>query len=156
MRPAAWLCSLALLFAGLPRGLAGNSTAGHARRQTDMMYPDSVVAGTFPLGLVMVDGQQSFCPIILVSTTAGVAAASCFDYGQSGQVNAAPYSIATGGQAQPVANRAQITVVAKHPGYDPQSFANNTAVVRFNEIPLPITQKVLEFSHFSSLCLQVS
>ncbi|KAJ1725851.1 hypothetical protein LPJ61_005615 [Coemansia biformis] len=107
-----------------------------------MLFPDSTVAGTFPSAILMVDMKQSFCPVIIVSGTAGVAAASCFDYDEKGKADVSRYSLATGGSAQPTGSRLQLTSVTKHSGYNPTTFSNNIAVVQFAVAALPDPMRV--------------
>ncbi|KAJ2711173.1 hypothetical protein H4R19_003374 [Coemansia spiralis] len=72
---------------------------------------------------------------MLVTPNAGVAAASCFDVGGQGKVDASQYSIAIGGNGLDAANIITSALsVEVHPSYDPLQFANNIAVVVFNKI----------------------
>ncbi|KAJ1802881.1 hypothetical protein LPJ77_005514, partial [Coemansia sp. RSA 2523] len=81
----------------------------------------------------MLKDQQTFCQATLLSSTAAVLAASCFDYDGNKQADISQYNLAIEMGDATVVTRAQISNITPHPNYDPVTFANNIAVIRFTE-----------------------
>ncbi|KAJ2080925.1 hypothetical protein H4R24_002725 [Coemansia sp. RSA 988] len=90
-------------------------------------------AESFVSGLIMQDGKQTFCPVVLISNTAGVMAASCIDIEKfnSGDVE---FTIAIGLNSVELQGPFDIQDITPHDGYNPDTFANNIAVVQFDDI----------------------
>ncbi|KAJ2823831.1 hypothetical protein IWW50_003612, partial [Coemansia erecta] len=65
---------------------------------------------------------------------AGVAAASCFDYNDDGSVGPSSYTVAISGNGIDGILKLNVIGVEKHPEYNPNSFANNLAIVKLDMI----------------------
>ncbi|KAJ2612980.1 hypothetical protein H4S08_002444 [Coemansia sp. RSA 1365] len=90
-------------------------------------------AESFVNGLIMQDGQQTFCPVILVSNTAGVMAASCIDIEKFTSKDA-KFKIAIGVNDAKLQGPFNIKDITPHDGYNSDTFSNNIAVVQFDDI----------------------
>ncbi|KAJ2631384.1 hypothetical protein H4R22_002013, partial [Coemansia sp. RSA 1290] len=117
--------------------VAGNSTSRLFVRQdppSDMMVPYSMLYDKHAKAILMMKDQQTFCQATLLSSTAAVLAASCFEYDENNNADTSMYNLAVEAQDPNVVMRTQISNITPHPNYDPESFANNIAVIRFTEI----------------------
>ncbi|PIA18987.1 hypothetical protein COEREDRAFT_84924 [Coemansia reversa NRRL 1564] len=90
-------------------------------------------AESFVSGLIMQDDQQTFCPVILVSNTAGVMAASCIDIEKFTSKDA-KFKIAIGINNAELQGPFNIKDITPHDGYNSDTFSNNIAVVQFDDI----------------------
>ncbi|KAJ2275940.1 Transmembrane protease serine 9 [Coemansia sp. RSA 2522] len=90
----------------------------------------------------MFNNQQTLCQATILSSTAAVLAASCFDYDENKQADVSQYSLTVqAGEAAEVL-QAQISNITPHPNYDPVTFANNIAVIRFSEVTTTLTYMI--------------
>ncbi|KAJ2544471.1 hypothetical protein GGF49_001220 [Coemansia sp. RSA 1853] len=101
------------------------------KRATDVA-PDAVVS--IPNGLLLESYKQTFCQVMIVSSQAGVAAASCFNYDDDGNADPGTYTVIVGGGGIDGSLRLYVTKIEKHPDYNPNTFANNLAIVTFGAI----------------------
>ncbi|KAJ2761566.1 hypothetical protein H4S06_001134 [Coemansia sp. BCRC 34490] len=83
------------------------------------------------------DNSQTYCEVMMSSQTVGVAAASCFDY-VNNEVNpniGYTVLVSTGTAEGGVSGAYKATKVTHHPDYNPDTYANNIAVMQFTAIP---------------------
>ncbi|KAJ2169266.1 hypothetical protein GGH15_000675 [Coemansia sp. RSA 562] len=97
--------------------------------------PDAVA--NIPNGLLLESYKQTFCQVMIVSSQAGVAAASCFKFDDDGYTDPSTYTVIVGGGGIDGSLRLYVTKIEKHPNYNPNSFANNLAIVTFGAINNP-------------------
>ncbi|KAJ1872649.1 hypothetical protein LPJ55_002949 [Coemansia sp. RSA 990] len=110
-----------------------NNTARLVTRQ-DMMVPNSMLYNMHAKGLLINNNQQTFCQATIISDTAAVLAASCFDYNDSGKADSTKYKVYVEATDPSIVSQAQVSSITPHPSYNPQTFANNIAVVTFSAI----------------------
>ncbi|KAJ2617548.1 hypothetical protein EV177_000511 [Coemansia sp. RSA 1804] len=83
------------------------------------------------------DNSQTYCEVMMSSQTVGIAAASCFDY-VNNEVNpniGYTVLVSTGTAEGGVSGAYKATKVTHHPDYNPDTYANNIAVMQFTAIP---------------------
>ncbi|KAJ2711355.1 hypothetical protein H4R19_003289 [Coemansia spiralis] len=88
----------------------------------------------FKGALLLKNGQQTSCEIALMYTTVGFVAANCLDFNDSGAktVNTTTrYEVMISQGLTAAYGRFPATMITVNPNYDPESFANNIAVIQF-------------------------
>ncbi|KAJ2783577.1 hypothetical protein H4R18_001630 [Coemansia javaensis] len=95
----------------------------------------------FPQGVLMVDGQPSICDLIVISNTAAVGAATCFEKNSAGQVDVNRYTAMIGGQRGVPLSVGPATNVVIHPRFNADTFSNNIAVIQFHPVDISGTPK---------------
>ncbi|KAJ2658448.1 hypothetical protein IWW48_004028 [Coemansia sp. RSA 1200] len=83
------------------------------------------------------DNSQTYCEVMMSSQTIGIAAASCFDY-INNEVNpniGYTVLVSTGTTESGVSGAYKATKVTHHPDYNPDTYANNIAVMQFTAVP---------------------
>ncbi|KAJ1718676.1 hypothetical protein LPJ61_006519, partial [Coemansia biformis] len=88
----------------------------------------------FKGALLLKNGQQTSCEIALMYTTVGFVSASCLDFTDSAgkTVNTTTrYEVMISQGLTAPYGRFPATQVTVNPNYDPESFANNIAIIQF-------------------------
>ncbi|KAJ1722157.1 hypothetical protein LPJ53_003393 [Coemansia erecta] len=106
---------------------AGLSTALYKRDDTDSLQ-------AFKGALLVKNGQQTTCEVALMRNTFGFVAANCLDYTDDSAQSvdtSSSYEVAISAGINGTYGTFRVTKLTPNPKYDPVSFANNIAVVQF-------------------------
>ncbi|KAJ2158880.1 hypothetical protein GGF46_003425 [Coemansia sp. RSA 552] len=128
----AWSCISVVL---LGWAWLGVLASGHSVRQ-DVVSDPRAIAARHPFALLQTGARQSFCQVMILSENSGVAAASCFDYVGHQVDMRMDYSVVVGGAGTEITAQALVQSVIVHPDYDPETFLNNIAVLKFDSVNL--------------------
>ncbi|KAI8321121.1 hypothetical protein GQ54DRAFT_290183 [Martensiomyces pterosporus] len=100
--------------------------------QAQQLFSYADITGNFVGALLIKNSLATSCECIPIDSMAAFVAASCFDY-SSGQLNeTTKYEVSIDNNK--ITTRAQLPIekIHIHPAYDPNTIANNIAVVEFN------------------------
>ncbi|KAJ2702333.1 hypothetical protein H4R19_005369, partial [Coemansia spiralis] len=87
----------------------------------------------FKSGVLVKDGRQTSCDLLVVDSKASVVAASCLDYAGDGKLAASTkYEVYLDDGIDGKAVKYSVDSVTVQPYYDPKSFVNNMAVLQYN------------------------
>ncbi|KAJ2452652.1 hypothetical protein EV183_002803 [Coemansia sp. RSA 2336] len=129
------LLALVVHFAAV---LANTYAAASSKNTTHLFVRQGAPAANSALynmhakGLLINNNQQTFCQATIISSTAAVLAASCFD--STEKADPTVYKVYVEATDPNVVTQAQVSSITTHPSYNPQTFANNIAVVTFSAI----------------------
>ncbi|KAJ2342796.1 hypothetical protein GGF43_005844, partial [Coemansia sp. RSA 2618] len=106
-------------------------SAGHDlyfnKRQSD----PNTYASMFPSAILLQDGKQTFCPVVMISNEAGVMAASCVDRKKGLDNGSVDFTVAVGLSGDKLEGSFPVDDIIYHDDYDEETFANNIAVITF-------------------------
>ncbi|KAJ2237930.1 hypothetical protein H4R99_000652 [Coemansia sp. RSA 1722] len=89
---------------------------------------------SFKGALLLKNGQQTSCEIALMRDTQGLVSANCLDYTDDSAKTVdmnTKYEVAISAGNDGTYGAFKVTKITPNPGYDPASFANNLAVIQF-------------------------
>ncbi|KAJ2783575.1 hypothetical protein H4R18_001628 [Coemansia javaensis] len=133
---AALLGALAALSGSLPC-----AAADLHRRDVSTQYagqPETF----FPTGLLWVDGWNSMCKPVAISSTAALVAATCFEIDANKQVDVSRYTIEFAGREDRSFYAGPIKSIKVHEAFNRATFSNNIAVITFDNINIPQFESV--------------
>ncbi|KAJ1725214.1 hypothetical protein LPJ61_005663, partial [Coemansia biformis] len=149
MKLVACMCTLVVLATNLWSQAHASEYSGRigngnfTRRDTHMDIrvrqapSDQDIAGRFMSAVIDGDNTESFCSMLLISDSVGVAAATCFEPG----IDYSRYGFVTGGEGDNAYMKLKFMSLTKHPNFNPATFSNNIAVVTFQPIPAQNTNR---------------
>ncbi|KAJ2783576.1 hypothetical protein H4R18_001629 [Coemansia javaensis] len=87
-------------------------------------------------------GYNSFCKPVVVSSTAAVAAATCFETDANKQVNLTRYAVQFSDMGSKSFYSGPVRSVKIHEAFNAASFTNNIAILTFDNINVPGSEKL--------------
>ncbi|KAJ2796404.1 hypothetical protein H4R21_004729, partial [Coemansia helicoidea] len=87
----------------------------------------------FKSGVLVKNGAQTSCSLLVVDSKAAVVAASCLDYASNGKPDpSTKYEVYLDDGIDGKAAKYSVESITAQPNYNPTSFANNLAVLQYN------------------------
>ncbi|KAI9500365.1 hypothetical protein BX070DRAFT_65878 [Coemansia spiralis] len=122
-----WLFALCAILSFAHGGLLPNNRL-HARASSDDLFVTTYLS-TINDGILVKDGQQTFCSVIPINSKYAFVAASCFETKGNKENNNMNYEVYLSGPGYKTPTLIDVTSIQLHKDYDENTFANNIGIL---------------------------